>query len=210
MPAFEFSYFDPDAAKYVTLRSESAPLTVEGEPAPPRPELSAPASAPAPAAPAAPTDILGIRYDPGTPLSTRPLYEVKWFRAAQLLPLALLLLWIVTRLWQPKRASDLRPEWRRRRAELAAQLRRETERQPFFDTAARVLQLDAALQTGTLPEAIDAATVRRFAPPEVPVEEIFEERSAALFAGGGSDSGQLAGADRERILTAISRMSRPS
>ena len=40
MPVFEFSYFDPEQAKYVTLKSEPAPLTVQGGAPPPPPPVT--------------------------------------------------------------------------------------------------------------------------------------------------------------------------
>jgi hypothetical protein len=212
MPVFEFSYFDPTAAKYVTLRTPPQPLEVEGVIAlPPAPAPSAagqaPAPAPAPPPPPAPTDILGLRYDFGSPASLTPLYRSRIFLQAQLVPLVLLILWLLLRLRRPSAAARELGVWRRERAALLAQLRRERERQAFFETAARLLQYEGALQTGAPPEVIDSAALQRLFPDEPVVVEVFEQRAALLFAGQAGQE-KLEGFDRDRILATVTKLSR--
>jgi hypothetical protein len=220
LPIFELAYFDPAAEKYVTLKSPASALKVEGEPAPlppPQAQLqlsrtppsAAPAPRPAatPAPAAAPNDILSIRYDAERPHSVRPLYEMPAFWAAQLVPAAVLGGLLARRFRRPG-AKDGRRQaaaWRRERAELLSRLRREKDRQAFYDTAARILQLEAALRTGREPDTIDAALVRRMAPGESSsvLTEIFETRAEALYAGGRGDGGQVSTPERERILDAV-------
>jgi hypothetical protein len=88
-------------------------------------------------------------------------------------------------------------------------LPREQDRQAFYDVAARLVQVEAALRTGRAPETIDAATVRRVAPGAgetgVVVNEIFETRAEALYAGAGV-SGTVSSPERERVLGAVAML----
>jgi hypothetical protein len=220
LPVFEFAAFDPVAEKYVTLRTKPEPLVVEGEPAPPRltmplspnspAQRSAAAPPPPPPSAAPPTDILSIRYDFGAPRSFRPLYREPAFlgvNGALLLTLAGVAL---ARSRRPRRDQARLAQLRRERNELLARLPREEDRQAFYDTAARVLQLEAALRTGRAPETVDAAVVRRVAPgngeTSTVLDEIFDARAEALYAGSGAAGPRVTAPERERIMGALSTM----
>ncbi len=220
MPVFEFAYFDPTAEKYVALKSKPAPLVVEGEPPPPPPapvatRSSDASSAPAPKAapaPPAPADILSIRYDFGAARSLRPLYKEPLFLGAQVVPLLVLLGLLGARFRRPKSDAGRQARLRRQRSEMLSRLRRAEDRPTFYETAARVLQLDAALVTGRDPETIDAATVRRLAggngETSVVLDEIFETRAEALYAGTASGGASVSPIERERVLGAVKSLSK--
>jgi hypothetical protein len=220
LPVFEFSYFDPKAEKYVTLKSEALPIKVEGEApaAPPPVATNAPPAATSfsePAKPAAPTpppvnDIQGIRYDAGGSLSFRPLYAERGFLLAQLVPVALLSGLVIARFWRPNLHAREVAALRRERAELVSRLRRENDRRAFYDAAVRVLQLDGAIATGRPAATIDAAVIRRLSPGNgsaaAVLNEVFDVQGEALYAGSGEGSGTLSSAERERICAALAEL----
>ena len=217
MPEFHFSYFDAIAEKCVTLKTEPAPLTVEGDPSPqPKPVATdADNAAPEPKKPAAeprPDDILGLRYDPDERRSFAPLYERRefWFAqgGAAMLLLGLLAFKIRRR---PSAAAlqraALRQEkeavWRRLRATNLGHV-------DFFDAAARLAQIETALATGRAVASIDAAAVRAAAPLDesaaAAIEDIFSARAELHYAGGGGADGQVSAAERERVLGALKQL----
>jgi hypothetical protein len=220
MPQFEFTYFDPDAAKYVTLISNPAPIKVTGEaPTPPapvasstgskaavqRPSEPAPAPTPSPAA-----DILGIRYDGGKQASFTPLYEQRWFWLVQLVPLAALGALLGRGLWKRNLAAERANTLRKQKQAEIARLHRERSRGEFLEAAMRVIQIDTALRTGQEPAAVDSSAACRSRQLDeetgAAVEEIFTARAELLYAGHGTgDNGQISPADRERLLAAVSR-----
>jgi hypothetical protein len=217
MPVYQFCYFDPHTDKYVTKESDAAPLTVEGE-APPAPApvaRNAPNSTPGPAPSAPPppqvTDIHGIAYDFGVVRSFRPPYRRPLFWALQCIPLAVLGGGILQRFWKPKADAGRISSLRRESSAQLAQLRSATDRVSFYERAARVLQISAALSTGQFPDAVDAAIICRTkkADPETTkvVEEIFHERAEALYAGAsGASNDQVPEAERSRILAVVERL----
>jgi len=221
MPVFQFSYFDPIAAKYVTRVSQPEALLVEGEPPPaPAPvgaaNSSPPSATPAPEKPAAqPTDILGLRYEAGEPRhSFGPIYLRRHFVLAQGAPLIALLGFLGWRLWP--RADDSAQRLaalRRERSALLEKLRdKEIAHADFFDGAARVVQIETALANGGDGNGVDALAARSSArlgetTAEV-IDEIFKKRAELLYAGGGGGSGYVSGAERERVLAALTDLGR--
>ena len=222
MPVFTFSFFDPDAEKYVTLVSDAAPLKVDGAKAPappPVPHATATAGEPQaePAGPKSapgPTDILGPRYDLGPRESFAPLYERREFWLAQAGLLAALLALVGFRIrGRPSADAARSAAWRREKSALLAKLRRgETEHAEFFDAAARVVQIDAALATGADAAGVDAAAARALAGADEAtaevIDEIFNARAELLFAGGGRDDGRVSGDERARVLAALETLGR--
>lgn len=219
LPVFELAYFDPLKEKYTTLKSPPSAIVVEGEPAPPPPPVAAPAAsaehvaaAPAatPAPVTAPADILGIRYEPGVSVSPRPLYRQPIFWIVQAAPLLVLLTVLARRFRRVDDGRRAAAGWRRERAQLLARLGREQDRHAFYDTAARLLQVETALRTGRAPETIDPATVRRVAPPDDDVTavlgEIFDTRAEAVYAGAAAAPAQISPPERERVLGAVATL----
>ena len=222
MPVFTFSFFDPEAEKYVTLVSEPAALKVDGAKAaapPPVPNATAAADEPktepdAPKSTPGPTDILGPRYDLGARKSFAPLDERREFWLAQAGLLAALLALVGFRgRGRPDADAARRAALRREKAALLAKLRRsELAHAEFFDAAARVIQIEAALATGADAAGVDATTVRGLAGADAAtaevLEEVFNARAELLFAGGGRDEGRVAGDERARVLAALETFGR--
>jgi hypothetical protein len=217
MPEFQFSYFDPTAEKYVSIRSEPAPLVVQGAPPPPPPPVVQPADAtsappPEPTAPAAPEDILGLHYELGTVHENfQPLYARRSFLLAQLVPVALLLGLVARRLLHRSEDDRARQAMLREKDALLRKLRSEPSHAEFFDTATRLIQIETALGTGQLAGSVDAAGAcasRPLAPETADaVAEIFNSRAELLYAGSGGGDGRVTAADRDRVLATIGKFS---
>jgi hypothetical protein len=218
MPQFSFSYFDPVAAKYVSLQSKSAPLAVTGversapNPAPPSADQRADAPIAAEAKPpAAANDILGLRYDHGQVReSFEPIYARRGFWLAQLVPLGILLALVGVRFLRVDPETRRKHEWKLERARLQARLGHSAPGSPaFLDDAARLLQLEAAASSGRDPASIDAAAAigARWLDEETAreIEAIFDARGELLYAGGGGTDGSGTTMTRERVLQVIER-----
>ena len=219
MPAFQFSYFDPEAEKYVTLASVPAPLKVEGvkaAAATPAPKTTdaAPVPKPEPAAPPTATDILGPLDAAGPRKSFTPLYERREFRLAQIVPGIVLFLLLAFRLrGRPDAGAARTAALRREKAALLARLRAGEMAHPeFFDAAARVAQIATALATGADAAGVDATSARALAGADAAtaevIEEVFNARAELLFAGGGRDESRVSGDDRARVLAALETFGR--
>ena len=219
MPQFAFSYFDPEAEKYVTLKSEPEALQVTGAPAP-RPAATPPESpaalseqrrtaAPA-AAPSQPqvNDIVGLRYDVGRVHRTfDPLYERPGFWLAQAFPAAVLLGFGVLRLRRSDAATAEMAARRREKAELWSKLRQPGGETEFLERAARFVQIDTALATGQPVGSVDASAARASraldpATAEV-IDEIFSARAELLYAGTAGGEGGRGSMDRQRVRQAL-------
>jgi hypothetical protein len=218
MPAFQFSYFDPLSEKYVTLNSEPAALVVEeGTPPPPQPKVPSDAAKEPPAAPPAPIkpdDIIGLRYDRDPVRTFAPLYARREFWYAQgALGFALLCFLGFTLRRAPdlmvRQAAELRAE---KTAALARLRGADLGRVEFFETAARVAQIETALATGRSPASIDAATVQACLPLQeksrTAIDDIFAARAELLYAGGGREETWVSAEQREHILTALGELGR--
>jgi hypothetical protein len=217
MPEFQFSYFDPAAEKYVTLKSAPIPLRVTGAaPPPPPPVPQAAASAPKPdekkpAAPA-PTDIHGLRYELGPVReSFEPLYARRSFLLAQLVPLALVLGLLGRRLFHRSEDARALAALRREKGELASRLRSESSHSSFYDAAARAIQIETALATGCAPGSVDAAAACRARAlgreTAEAIAEIFNARAELLYAGQGGGDGRISAREREQVLATIAKFS---
>lgn len=219
-PQFAFSYFDPETAKYVTVKSKPAPLAVTGALPPPPAPVSAPAAArgsmpnETPAQTAQPADILGIRYDAGRGRhSFVPLYLRREFFLAQLVPLAALAGLVLARLRRSDEARKTANRLRRERTDAYARLRRrDLSDQEFLDTAAHVIQLDTAMTTGRAASSVDAVSAISSrdldAETEEGVERIFSSRAELLYAGMNGGRAQLSAADRAHIMKTVENFER--
>jgi hypothetical protein len=220
MPAFQFSYFDPIAEKYVTLTSEPAALAVEGGAAPasaaptPIPGTDGERPPATPPAPPKPDDIVGLRYDSDAVQSFVPLYKQREFWLAQGVAGLVLLGFLGLKLRRrPDPIAAQMAALRREKAQALVYLRNaEMPHVDFIDAAARVAQIETALVTGRPVAGIDASTVRASArldekTAEV-IDDIFNARAELLFAGAGRDDGRVAAAERERVLAALKQLER--
>jgi hypothetical protein len=200
----------------VTLKSDSAPLSVDGSappipPPPPKPVTgSAPdAEPPTPPAPPKPNDILGQRYDLDAARSYTPLYTQKPFWYVQGGLAAALVLLLGFRLRRgPDMAARQAAGLRREKSTAMARLRNaDLSHGEFLDTAARVAQIETALATGLNASSIDAGTVRASGAMSeqsaAVIDEIFSSRAELLYAGGGRGNGSVSPTERERVLEAL-------
>ena len=218
MPVFAFVYFDPKTEKYVTLTSKPEKLEVEGV-VPPPPVATAPSIAeekkgePQPE-PAPARDILGIRYDAGGGRhSFQPIYLRREFLIAQAVPFAGLLGFLFLKLRRNDANAKRNAQLKRQKSDLLAKLRgRELPDQEFLETAAQVIQADAALATGRTAGSIDAAFAQASrqldAETAAGVERIFNARAEVLYAGASRGAGRLSAEDRHDVLATIEKFER--
>lgn len=125
IPEIEFSYFDPDAGKYVTLHSEEMTLKVSGE------DIANQSAAQRPGPKAAEktnvnylsTDIGFIRLNTDLkPASYQPFYDRFWYMLLFILPLALIPLLLLKRLYEAS-VDRNSPQAKAKKAGHAARLR---------------------------------------------------------------------------------------
>ena len=202
-PVFTFVFFDPDEAKYVTLKSDATPLVVEGNfAAPATPGQPAVAEAPKPAAP---EDIIGNLPAPGMWGAPVAISALVWFGVmfAPLPVFALLFAWRARK--SDPRLAEL-AALRREKMALIAKVRATQDRAELFDAAARVLQIEVALSTKQPLASVDeAAVLARHNTPGV--REIFAARAELVYAGGrGGDA--LKSIERDKVLETLAECGR--
>jgi hypothetical protein len=193
-PGLEWSYFDPQAGKYVTLTDKGVPIKIEGEiPTAPVPVLAqgTPAASRPAQNPAAP-DIAYIRADSsGWGATFQPLYQNHIFWAAQGAPFLALLAFVGVEAAR-KRAADEEARrlalWRREKdAALSTMQRRDVPESDLFQAAARALRLEAAMQLGRDPETLDGAEVAGARALDdataARVRQLFDQQAEVLYAG---------------------------
>ena len=159
MPVLSFSYFDPNAEKYVTLNSTAAALDVQPGAAPQAIATPAPATGPAtPATPASAADIIGLRYDLGPERHTfQPLYLSRPFHLAQLWPAGALLLLLASRLLRKDPTAAQLAGLKASKSQLWRRLRSESlSEADFLDSTAQLIQIQTAIVSGRSPVNIDA------------------------------------------------------
>ena len=196
LPAFSFSFFNPDTKTYRTLRQAPVQLAVRSGGATPAPVIAA-TKTPNPQAPLPQLDILPIKEQPGSltpagpPLLTRPV-----FLAMQSVPV---LAWLAAFVWR-KRTDSLANNPRLRRQRRVAQLVREglndlhrlaAENNPaeFFATLFRLLQEQLGERLDCPASSITEAVIdERLAPLGAPettlagLRELFQLCNQARYA----------------------------
>jgi hypothetical protein len=213
-----FSYFDPESEKYVTLSSEPAALVVEGAPSASPPPKTTVATKPIPAPPApasasAPEkvkDIEGLKYEIGPQRdSFVPLYRQRVFWLAQGLPVLGFLALLSVRFLRKDEVTSRAAVLRRERADLWRKLRNESDEAAFFQTAARLVQIQTALTNGRPDASLDAAAARSAreldAETAAGITEIFNARDERVFAGAARGDGRLDAETRARVFTTLER-----
>jgi hypothetical protein len=218
MPQVQFSYFDPDAERYVTLKSEPQPLTVEGgAPRAPAPAIAAtpepPQPAPEPPAATPATDIVGVKYDFGARRdSFEPVYRSRIFWIAQGVPLLALLAMIGVRIFRKDETSTRAAALRSERARLWKVLEDSDSDAEFFQHAARIVQIDTALATGAPDAGVDAAVARAALALDdetaAGIDEIFARRGELIFAGAARGDGRLSRDERRHHCDVLERFSK--
>jgi hypothetical protein len=211
VPAVEFSYFDPNAEKYVTLRAAPISIEVDGERLP---DLSAaqatPGAAPAPQIKPQPIpDVLDIQTRRSSPASFLPSVAQPNFWIGQAVPGGLLLL-LGVGLWLRKvRSASLpRRTLDRERRSLRKKIEGSNDRPAVLRAAVRLLELDILLDARG--QAKDQRPLEeRLNEEGLPIElrdgarELLEARGATVYGHLGSQS--LTEDERGRIKNVLDR-----
>jgi hypothetical protein len=189
IPAVELAYFDPDAHRYVTTRSQPIALDVDRGAA-----LAANRSGSAPNAASGPTLAPNAAADGRTVASLRPLYTRRLFWFGQLAPLGALAAALSFAGWRKRVTADphrslrasARKALRRHTAELEAAFR--TGDAPAFFAAARAaLQQRLGALWGSVPETITLVEIeRRVQGPELDTLRTVFDSDAARFGPGAT------------------------
>ncbi|HEY2123827.1 MAG TPA: hypothetical protein VGG94_00065, partial [Chthoniobacterales bacterium] len=224
IPAFGFSFFDPLKEQYVSLKSDSIPIHVEGgnpaaasTPSAPAPVASAPSpgATAVPQASEKPADILyQLTERPQTAESFTPLYLRRTFWLAQLIPL-LALLGLVG--WNARQARRRNKQAQRiaglqhEAAELVRRLRRENAAPgEYYADASRAVQLKTALATNSDPNTVDAvAATQTFHLDEkgqATLRRIFERNDELRYSGKQNGVDGLSPDQRHEVLDLIDHL----
>ena len=218
MPVFAFSFFDPEAAKYVTLKSAAAPLTVEGTPV-------FAAATPATAAgknPALPKDepktpavqdILANLPDIGAASAAfGPSISPTVFFAMLFAPVPVAFAFVAWR----RRRSDGKiariAALRRERAGLIARVKNEATRAEVLDAAVKAMRLHTILECDGAQPDDDASALlgsrKLDAETEKSLREIFEARTELLYAGATRGEDRISERERDRVIEAVANFER--
>lgn len=215
MPVFAFSFFDTNAGKYVTLTSSAAPLQVDGEPIAPAVAASAKEKGGSkveqpkedPKAPAV-QDILANLPDLGAVAGGYGLRISPWVLfSAMFAPLPVLLGLLAWRSRKVDASAERNAQLRREKSNLLARVRKSSDRAEALDAAARVLQIDCALDAdpgagdGGIAEVLAAR--RLDDAEERGVRELFEARNELLYAGGARGGDRLGESERDRLIETV-------
>ena len=213
MPVFAFSYFDPDAAKYVTLKNSAAPLIVEGAPVVVVP-TPAPATAKKPeqpnAEPKAPAvqDILANLPDiGGASVAFGPSVSPAVFLSALFAPVPVAFALVA---WRRRRSDGKLARiaaLRRERSGLISQVRIAASRAEVLDAAVKALRIHTQLENGGAKPDDDADALlgsrKLDAETEQSLREIFNARTELLYAGAARESDRISERERDCVMDAI-------
>jgi BatD DUF11 like domain len=225
LPVLAFSYFDPAKEQYVTLRSEPIAITVQGGAAASQ-NIAASQPAPAPTgrpptaavATSKPLDILYQLTDRGrTTESFAPIYTRRVFWAAQSIPLLALLSFSI---WKIRRTKINNREARRvaalqhEAAELMHKLRRkDATPQEYYAEASRVVQVKAALASGSRavePNMVNAETAAdTFKLDDYSRDQLrrlFEQSDEWQYSGAHNGPGRISPENRREVLELIENL----
>ncbi len=219
MPVFAFSFFDPETAKYVTLKNNAAPLIVEGAPVvvvpppatesaksaePPKPETKVPAV----------QDILANLPDLGRASAAfGPSISPAIFFTALLAPVPLAFALIA---WRRRRSDGKVARLaglKREHGALVSQVKKAESRAEVLDAAVKAMRLHAQIESGGAQVEDDEAALIGSRKLDVETEkalrEIFSARTELLYAGArGAD--RISDAERDRVLAAVADFERSS
>jgi hypothetical protein len=218
IPAFNFSYFDPEKKKFQSVSHPAIGIAVEPSPNPQQPTVAVKneaGNAPAPE----PTDIVHIKSSPGALVEMHPpLMFQPWFLSLQLVPVAAWCLLFLNRKRVEKLANDPKRQRRLRVADWVKTSLRELESlaganrtEEFFATTFRILQEQLGerldLPSTSITEAVlEEPGVSNRLPADLQVElrQLFGLCNQARYARD-SKPGELAQLV-PRIRSAITRL----
>ncbi|MFI5401662.1 MAG: BatD family protein [Planctomycetota bacterium] len=190
IPPLSFSYFDPERAEYVTLRTEPIPVEVSGAAVPAVREPAV--SAAAPEAPALSQS--GVR-------SLRPAWESGWFRYGGI---GLLATAVAAFVAMRARARGPRPTSLRALRAEAMRAIAESDARAFFAAFRGALQERLAPCWGCAPGSITLAELRRRG-AEAEMQAFFETADAVAYSGLAASQEEMEHWQR-RLLAAIENM----
>jgi hypothetical protein len=211
LPTVEFSYFDPNAEKYVTLKSSPTNVEIEGDRLPdaaasPAISDASPASKSTP--PPTP-DVLDVRTSLPAPATFLPLIKQPFFWTTQAIP-ASALLFLALGLWvrnaaiasQPRRTLD------REKRLLWKRIQGSNNRPEVLQAAVRLLELNPRRQirgTTIRAQSLDEAITEESLPEELrsEVRELLNAKEVTIYGHVGSQT--LTEAERSRIKTLLNR-----
>jgi hypothetical protein len=225
LPVLAFSYFDPAKEQYVTLRSEPIAITVQGGAAASQ-NVAASQPAPAPTgrpptaavATSKPQDILYQLTDRGrTTESFAPIYTRRVFWAAQSIPLLALLsfsIWKIRRTKINNREALRVAALQHEAAELMHKLRRkDATPQEYYAEASRVVQVKAALASGSRevePNMVDAETAadtfKLDDNSRDQLRRLFEQSDEWQYSGAHNGPGRISQENRREVLELIENL----
>ena len=221
LPVLAFSYFDPAKEQYVTLRSDSIAINVQGGAVAPATTAGVPRGSPTPAAVAAatpvqkPRDILyQLTERPKVAQSFGPLYARPVFWIAQLIPLLVLVGFAG---WKIRQARIGSREARRiaalhqEAAELMRKLRRnDASPREYYAEASRVVRVKAALACNVDPNTVDVETAAdTFGLNEDSRERLrrlFEQSDELQYSGAHNGSERISPENRRDVLDLIEHL----
>jgi hypothetical protein len=224
LPVLAFSYFDPAKEQYVTLRSESIAITVQGgaaatqNVAASQPALASPAPAVAAQRTEKPQDILYQLTDrPATVESFAPLYTRPLFWTVQLVPfLALIGLagWKIRRAKIDNRAARRFAALQHETSELMHRLRRnDASPQEYYAEASRVVRLKTALASGSGgidPNVVDAETAANTfnlnTDSRDQLRRLFEQSDEWQYSGAHNGPATISPESRREVLELIKNL----
>lgn len=212
---FSLSYFDPELARYQTIKSPTRTITVEGSDLPPEEAKTTASPTPDPAPPPAPADTPAPpHHTAGNPHPLLPLTEQPafpwWLAAAS----ALFLAGPLSATYQKLRTN---PERLARAA--AARATNRAIRQAkhcaassnitgFFEAARLALQHQLARKWRQTPQAITLADVQLRLPADSPVTAFFREADRISY--GTATTPESLPAWQELLMTALYSLSSPT
>src|SRR5437016_6580405 len=224
LPVLAFSYFDPAKEQYVTLRSESIAITVQGgAPATQNVAASQPVS-PSPAPPVAlertqkPQDILYQLTDrPAMAETFAPLYTRPVFWTVQLVPLLGLIGfagWKIRRAKIDNRAARRFAALQHETSELMHKLRRTAgSPQGYYRQAASVVRLKTALASGSGgidPNVVDAETAADTFNLDTDsrdqLRRLFEQSDEWQYSGAHNGPATISPESRREVLELIKNL----
>jgi BatD DUF11 like domain len=211
LPTVEFSYFDPNAEKYVTLKSSQINMEIEGEKLPDvtaSPAIPATSSSPATKPPPI-LDVLDIRTQLPAPASFLPLVEQPAFWIGQAIPAsALLLLGLGLCIQNARNAGQPRRILNRERRILWKKIDGSNNRPEVLHAAVRLLELNSRpslREKATQPLPLDEVLSAGMVPEDLrgEVRALLETREATIYGHVGSEA--LTEEERSKIKTILNR-----
>src|SRR6266487_862233 len=224
VPVLAFSYFDPAKEQYVTLRSESIAITVQGgapatqNVAASQPVSPSPAKAVAPQRTEKPQDILYQLTDrPAMAETFAPLYTRPVFWTVQLVPLLALIGlagWKIRRAKIDNRAATRFAALQHETSELMHKLRRNAASpQEYYAEASRVVRLKTALASGSGgidPNVVDAETAadtfKLDTESRDQLRRLFEQSDEWQYSGAHNGPATISPESRREVLELIKNL----